>query len=115
MSILDQAYQQGQLAAFAKFAAGMSAANIRGAVPNVPMASTAASSAAPSLQQVQPVRPAAPRPAAPAATPGVQGWAQRAWGGLNRVASNPLGQIGLSIGAPMLLSGMMSGNNNQQG
>lgn len=111
MSIIHEAYARGQQAAFDKFA-GLSAAGIRGAVPNVPMAQTAASAAAPSLRSVQvqgkPAAPAAPQPAA-----GAQGLMQRAWGGLNKVVSHPLGSLGLSIAAPLAIGSMMSSNQQQ--
>lgn len=110
MSIIEDAYARGQQAAFDKFA-GLSAAGIRGAVPNVPMAQTAASAAAPSLRTVQVQgKPAAPAPA-PAA--GAQGLMQRAWGGLNKVVSHPLGSLGLSIAAPLAIGSMMSPNQQQ--
>lgn len=132
MSILDQAYTNGQQAAFEKFAAGMSAAGIRGAVPKVPLASSAAAATVPSMQAVQhvPAKPAAPAaaapkpgaPAAPGAAPiapvapaAPQGWLAKGWGVANRVAANPVGQMAMGIGAPMLLSSMMNGNNNNQG
>ncbi len=107
MTIFDQAYQLGQADAFEKFAlvrgAGIRAPGVTVApVPNaMPHMSFAKDTAAH-------VAPAQTAPAAP------QGWLSKAWGGLNRVASNPVGQMALGIGAPMLIGSMMSGNNSQQ-
>jgi hypothetical protein len=123
MSVVDQAYAYGQQAAFEKFAAGLSAAAIRGAVPRVPFAGAAASNTVPSPRSllgkaapaVPPGGPVAGAPAAAAApaAAGSQNLLQRAWGGLNRMAANPVGQIALGVGAPMLI-GSLGSNGSQQ-
>ena len=44
-----------------------------------------------------------------------QGVLGKAWGGLNAIAANPVGQIGLMMGVPMAINAMSGPSSDQSG
>lgn len=104
MSVFVEAYTQGQQAAFEKFAGGMSAAGIRGVAPGQMKAPALVNDVTGHMPAATP-KPGGLMGSAP-------GWAQKAWGGLNRVAANPIGSMALGTGLMMGVGKLMEPSNN---
>jgi hypothetical protein len=111
----NAAYNQGVVAAMEKFALVRGGGVMRAAQGNMPKGVPL--TVRPDARAHRGPAPAAPpgaapgAPAAGAAKPGMLG---RAWNGLNAIAANPVGQMGLMMGVPMAIDAATRRDPNQQ-
>lgn len=108
----NAAYNQGVAAAMEKFALVRGGGIMRAAQGNMPKG--APLTVRPDARAHRGPVPAAPPGAAPAAGAAKPGMLGQAWNGLNAIASNPVGQMGLMMGVPMAIDAATRRDPNQQ-
>lgn len=114
MSLLAEAYDQGRVAALEKFAVALGGGVLRAPVAAAPTrtALKGMSFAPAGTNTAVQGQQAAVRAAQGGGT-ALPGMAQRAWGGLNRVAANPVGSMLMGTGLMMGVGKLMEPSNNQ--